>query len=143
MKSDSGSHGSLRGEDDLAAQFWAFCEHQLLVIQCCVDCGKWQFYPRFICVHCSSRNVVWREACGEATLESFSVVYRSGGDFASMVPYTVAIVRLAEGPTMMTNVVGCEEDQLHIGMGLRVQFERRGARVVPVFTPTSNQLKEV
>jgi uncharacterized OB-fold protein len=47
------------------------------------------------------------------------------------VPYAAAVVDLAEGPRMMTEVVGCEEAELRIGMDLEVAF-RAG---VPVFRP--------
>jgi hypothetical protein len=53
--------------------------------------------------------------------------------FGERVPYVAAVVDLAEGPRMMTEVVECEGDALRIGMGLEVTF-RAG---VPVFRPWS------
>jgi uncharacterized OB-fold protein len=38
------------------------------------------------------------------------------------VPYVAAIVDLAEGPRMMTNVVDCPFDELAVGMPLKVTF---------------------
>jgi uncharacterized OB-fold protein len=35
----------------------------------------------------------------------------------------------------MTNIVGCEPDDVTIGMPVRVQFEDRGEIFVPVFAP--------
>jgi len=43
--------------------------------------------------------------------------------FADRVPYVIAIVELEEGPRMTTNVVGCEPDDVHIGMPVRATFE--------------------
>ena len=39
------------------------------------------------------------------------------------VPYAVAVVELAEGPHLISNIVGIDFDQIQIGMALRVVFE--------------------
>jgi uncharacterized protein len=51
-------------------------------------------------------------------------------------PYALAFVTLAEGPTMMTNIVDCDLDGLRIGQKVRVTFQQTdtGYRA-PVFTP--------
>ncbi|TCN53423.1 hypothetical protein EV641_10667 [Rhodococcus sp. SMB37] len=121
--------------EDLAATFWNSCERGELLIQYCRNCEQWQFYPRFLCSHCASLDVVWRAASGTGTLETFSVVRRAAGEFEAMTPYTVALVRLTEGPTMMSNVVDCAETDLAIGMPLQVRFEHRNEIRVPVFEP--------
>ena len=38
--------------------------------------------------------------------------------FADDVPYVIAIVELAEGPHITTNLVGCQPDRVTIGMPL-------------------------
>ncbi|PZC46996.1 MAG: hypothetical protein C1O27_001612 [Chloroflexi bacterium] len=48
------------------------------------------------------------------------------------VPYVVALVELDEGPVLMSNVVGCAPEDVHIGMPLQVTF---GDADVPVFRP--------
>jgi uncharacterized OB-fold protein len=125
--------------EDLAATFWAACDRGELQIQYCHDCSQWQFYPRFLCTHCSSRNLQWRSASGAATLETFSVVHRAAGAFEALTPYTVGLVRLAEGPTMMSNVVDCAEVDLEIGMALQVRFEHRIDATLPVFAPADGR----
>ena len=50
------------------------------------------------------------------------------------MPYVAAIVDLAEGPRMMTNVVDCPFDQLRIGMALNVKFQPISDEyTIPVF----------
>jgi uncharacterized OB-fold protein len=45
-----------------------------------------------------------------------------------------AIVDLAEGPRMMTNVVDCPFDELAVGMALRVTFQPISDEfTIPVF----------
>jgi hypothetical protein len=43
--------------------------------------------------------------------------------FRDRVPYVAAIVDLAEGPRMMTNVVDCPFEELQVGMPLTVAFQ--------------------
>ena len=55
-------------------------------------------------------------------------------------PYAIAYVTLAEGPTMLTNIVDCDLDELRIGQAVAVVFkhERRrpaGADVQADLTP--------
>ena len=38
-------------------------------------------------------------------------------------PYNVAIVQLEEGPYLVTNILGCNAEELRIGMPLEVVFE--------------------
>jgi len=42
--------------------------------------------------------------------------------FDQLVPYIVAMVDLDEGPRMMTNVIGCAADDVHVGMRVEVAF---------------------
>jgi uncharacterized OB-fold protein len=116
--------------------FWNGCREKRLLIQRCTACGHRQFYPRLICSRCQG-SPEWIEASGRATIETFTVVRQAiSPAYAGDVPYVVAIVRLAEGPTMMTNVVGCDPAQLALGMAVTVVFEPLNAEItLPKFRP--------
>lgn len=43
--------------------------------------------------------------------------------FVSKAPYVVAIVELAEGPHMTTNIVDCAIEDVRIGMAVEAVFE--------------------
>ncbi len=47
--------------------------------------------------------------------------------FGDRVPYVAAVVDLAEGPRMMTEIIDCPEADLRIGMPLVVSFRAEGA----------------
>ena len=54
------------------------------------------------------------------------------------IPYVIALVTLAEGPTMMTNIVECHPDQLAIGQSVRLVFKSSDdGQLVPMFTQKS------
>jgi uncharacterized OB-fold protein len=117
--------------------YWDACKKHELHIQQCAACGHYQFYPRLYCTKCMSDNVNWVKASGRATVLSYTIVYRPVTQaFAADVPYVVALVTLEEGPQMMTNIVGCEPEKVHIGMPVQVTFEDWTEEVsVPKFKP--------
>ncbi|WP_050515421.1 Zn-ribbon domain-containing OB-fold protein [Streptomyces rimosus] len=141
--------------DAFSRVYWeAAAEGRLLLRRCRADgCGAAHHYPREFCPRCWSEDVVWEEASGRATLYTWSVVHRNDlPPFGDRVPYVAAVVDLAEGPRMMTEIVDCPEAHLRIGMALRVRFRRvegagtasggSGANAhelaVPVFCPASS-----
>ncbi len=117
--------------------FWDGCARGELVIQRCIDCGKPYFYPRPVCPECGSTNVEWFTASGRATLYSYVINYRPARGFEAEAPYAIAVVQLAEGPRMMTNITGIPNtaEDLVLDMELQVEFEQRGDISVPVFGP--------
>ena len=103
-----------------------------LLVKRCTACGQSHHYPRAICPFCGSDRTEWVEASGRGTLYSFSVLRRAAP------PYAIAYVTLAEGPTMMTNVVDTDLDTLRVGQAVRVVFKpTEGGPPVPMFTPAA------
>lgn len=98
--------------------------------------GKAQFYPRAHVVGAPEREPEWFEASGNATLYSYTVVKRSvHPQFASYVPFTLAVVDLAEGPRMTTWIVDVPEAELRCDMPLKVTFrEIHPGLTMPCFT---------
>lgn len=118
--------------DAFTRPYWDAAAEGRLLLRHCDACGRAHHYPREFCPRCWSEDVRWRPASGRATLYTWSVVHRNDlPPFGGRVPYVAAVVDLAEGPRMMTEVVGCAEGALRIGMELTVAF-REG---IPVFRP--------
>lgn len=117
--------------------FWDAARDRRLLVKRCADCGAAHFYPRPFCPECWSEQVEWEEASGSATLYTYSTVHVNDlPPFPERVPYVAAMVDLAEGPRMMSNVVDCEPDDLEIGMALRVHFRDLDDEfTIPVFVP--------
>ena len=116
--------------------FWDGCARGELRLQRCRDCGKPYFYPRPVCPECGSTDVEWFTASGRATLYSYVINHRPARGFEDDGPYAIAVVQLAEGPRMMTNLVGVPNtpEDLILDMELQVTFEQRGEISLPVFT---------
>jgi uncharacterized OB-fold protein len=117
--------------------YWAGTKLGELRIQRCEACSQYYFYPRPSCPNCGSLDVVWVVASGRATLHTYLISHRAAPGFEDNVPYAIAVVQLAEGPRMMTNIVDIENtpENLVLDMELEVVFEDRGAQSVPVFRP--------
>ncbi len=117
--------------------FWDAARERRLLIKRCADCGEAHFYPRPFCPKCWGEQVTWEDASGAATLYTFSTVHVNDlPPFPERVPYVVAIVELAEGPRMMTNVVGCDPDRVEVGMALQVTYRDLDEEyTIPVFAP--------
>ncbi|MGA5896605.1 Zn-ribbon domain-containing OB-fold protein [Streptomyces venetus] len=114
--------------DAFTRAYWDAAAGGRLLIRRCRSCGRAHHYPREFCPHCWSEDVGWEPASGRATLYTWSVVHRNDlPPFTDRTPYVAAVVDLAEGPRMMTEVVGAGE--LSAGAELEVTF-REG---IPVF----------
>jgi uncharacterized OB-fold protein len=120
---------------DLETQpYWDAAKEGKLLIKRCSACGRAHFYPRPFCPHCWSDDVEWEEASGRATLYTFSIIRRNDlPPFPDRVPYVAAVVDLEEGPRMMTNVEGCDPEEVEIGMDLMVAFREEDDFAIPVF----------
>jgi uncharacterized OB-fold protein len=115
--------------------FWDGCKEGRFLLRHCNACGVDHYYPRPFCPSCWSDDVSWREASGDATLYTFSIVRQNDlPPFPERVPYVAAVVELAEGPRVMTNIEGVEFDDIEIGMQLRVDFKAISDDItIPVF----------
>jgi len=103
--------------------YWDAAKEHRLMIQRCQDCQRAIFYPRSVCPHCMSDRLEWIQASGRGTIYSYTVVHRSPAAFKDDVPYVVALIDLAEGVRMMSNVVACAPSDVRIGAAVEVVFD--------------------
>ena len=110
--------------------FWDAAKEGRLLLKHCRACGELHYYPRALCPFCFSDQTEWRQAKGTGTIYSYSVMRRAP------VPHAIAYVTLAEGVTMMTNLVDCDFDRLKIGQSVKLVFKpTQGGPPMPMFTP--------
>jgi uncharacterized OB-fold protein len=117
----------------LSQPYWDGCREGVLRLQRCAECTRFQFYPRCICSHCHSNRLEWQAVSGRGVLASYTVVQR-GISAAYPAPYVVALIDLAEGPRMMSSVIGAEPGQLRVGAAVEVSFVEWSPDIdMPVF----------
>ena len=110
--------------------FWDAARAGRFVVPTCAACGKAHWYPRAICPFCASDKIEWRAGSGRGTIYTYSVMRRA------KEPYVIAYVTLAEGPTIMSNIVDCDIDAVRIGQPVSVVFKQTDdGPPVPMFKP--------
>ena len=118
--------------------FWDGALEDRLVLQRCNDCGAVYFPPRAMCPVCGSRSIAAFDASGRATL--YSYVISHVGPPGWSLPFVVAIVQLAEGPRMLTNIIDVDPDPecLPLDLELEVCFQVINEKLKkPVFRPAN------
>jgi uncharacterized protein len=110
--------------DEESRGYWEALARHELYVQRCRDCGTLRFPPRAVCTGCMSSATEWLRCSGRGTVYSFTVTHQNQAPgFREELPYVLAIVELAEGPRLMTNVVGSPPDAVRIGMAVEVVFD--------------------
>jgi uncharacterized OB-fold protein len=124
-----------------AKPYWDGAREHKLLMPYCPSCARHFWFPRPFCPRCFSWEIEWREVSGKGTLYSFAIQWRPQmPGFESELPYVTAIVELAEGPRLVTNVVdiAADPEQVTCGMSLEVAFRDIDEQVsLPVFRPAS------
>ena len=126
-------------EPDMSELNRPFCDalkHGNLTFQRCTACGHAWLPARSECPQCLGAHWQREPAGGEATLVSWVVYHQPyHPTFKARLPYNVAVVQLAEGPRMISNIVGSDPRQLRIDQPLRLKIEDDGGLAVPRFVP--------
>jgi uncharacterized OB-fold protein len=109
--------------DNWNKPFWAACAEGRLTLQRCKTTGKCFFPPAPVSPFTGRPDWEWITASGRGMLWSYVVFHQSY--FPGMrdeLPYPVVMVKLDEGPYLLTNLDGLEPEDLKIGMRLAVRF---------------------
>jgi uncharacterized OB-fold protein len=116
--------------------FWEAARRNELVVYGCQHCGA--LYSQVTdCITCDSPRMEWIKVSGKGQVFTFCV-YRQAFHPAWQedVPYNVAYVKLDEGPLLITNIVGCSDDDIRIGMPVQVVFDDISDELtLPKFAP--------
>ncbi len=122
--------------------FWDGTRAHRLMLPWCLDCGRPHFYPRSLCPLCMSPSLEWRQASGRGAVHTFVINHTPARGFDT-VPYVIAVIDLAEGPRMLSNVVVEGEptpEKVWIDMPVEVFFDEVTAGVtLPRFRPAAGE----
>jgi len=131
----------MTGKDELlpnptgaSRPFWDGAAEEELRIQHCDACESWVFYPRKICPHCFDLDLSWKRASGDGTILTYTIVHDAAiPAYEDDTPYPLAVIELDEGPQMMTNILGCDVDEVSVEDEVQVTFEDRDGQLIPQF----------
>lgn len=119
--------------------FWEATRRHELRLQRCQRCNQFWFPPSSVCPECLSEQWEWAQVSGRGKVFSFVVMHRPyHPGFKSDLPYNCSIIELEEGPRFLSNVVGCANEELYVGMPVEVTFDDVTDEVtLPKFKPVS------
>ena len=98
--------------------------------------GAHVFYPRALAPGTGVDDLEWVEPSGDGIVYSTTIVLpgRGGGD-----SHNISLVDLAEGPRMMTRVIGIPPEDVHIGMAVRATIGEIAGKKVVLFRPAGGE----
>jgi len=120
---------------ELSSEFWTAAAEHRLVVPRCDRCAAEFFPPERLCPACGSPEWGYVGDAGAGTVTSFTVVHRAPSpDFET--PYVVAVVELAGGCSLLTNLVQVDPADVASGMPVEVVFiDKPDGGALPVFAP--------
>ena len=121
---------NLKGLVGPEQQFKNYLSKGKFMIQRCKSVDKFFFHPRVAFPGTGERDLEWVEASGIGTVHSTTCNRRlpeKGGDF------NLSIIKLEEGPCMMSSVLGIEPDQVKIGTKVNARIDNTGEKPRVVF----------
>ena len=102
---------------------WASIRAGRMALQRCAGCGKFRYPPAPACDRCLAMDYAWVPLSGEGTILSWVVFHRQYFDNFTP-PYNAVAVELAEGPIIISNLVGAAPAGSWIGRRVRLCYER-------------------
>ena len=87
-----------------------------LVGEVCERCGDKIFPPRDICPECEAPAKTPYTFSGLGEVYSYSTVHDAPDGYQDNIPYTVALVKLEEGPLVTAQLADVEPQEVSIGM---------------------------
>ncbi len=87
-----------------------------LVGEVCTKCGAKLFPPRDVCPECNKPAYEPYVFSGRGEIYSYSTIFQAPLGYEEFVPYTVALVRLDEGPLVTAQLTDVDRNDVEIGM---------------------------
>jgi len=109
--------------------FWEAIKENALMVQYDPGAGAHQFYPRSTSLATGRSDLEWRASSGKGIVYSYTTTLVPIPGFEDDVPYILAMIDLEEGVRILANMINVTEDEIEIGMNVRVAFEQRAEDV--------------
>lgn len=95
-----------------------------LVGEVCPHCDGKIFPPRDVCPHCSGEAKTPYVFSGKGEVYSYTTVYDAPEGYEGNTPYTVALVKLDEGPMVTAQLTDVDNDAVAIGTPVEMVTRR-------------------
>lgn len=99
------------------SRHWRLQEQRYkLVGETCDNCGVKLFPPRDVCLECEAPAQELYTFTGTGEVYSYTTIYDAPAGFEHNAPYTVALIKLDEGPIVTAQLTDIDENELEIGL---------------------------
>lgn len=106
------------------APYYESLRRHAIQLQRCESCHAFRYPPSSHCPHCLSEAASWTPVSGRGVVYSWIIMHQIYDPaFKDVAPYNVAVVEIAEGPRLTTNITGCPNDAIHIGMPVTIAYD--------------------
>lgn len=95
-----------------------------LVGEVCPHCNAKLFPPRDICTECGQDAKTEYAFSGRGEVFSYTTIYDAPAGYETSAPYTVALVKLDEGPVITAQLTDLGDDEVKIGMPVEMVTRR-------------------
>jgi len=95
-----------------------------LVGEVCEHCDAKVFPPRDLCPECGEEAKTLYTFSGKGEVYSYTTVFEAPSGFDQSAPYTVAMVKLEEGPLVTAQLTDLEDKKVEIGMPVEMVTRR-------------------
>ena len=107
------------------ARHWRLKEQRYnLLGTACPKCGKKSFPPRDVCPSCGSEATTAFAFNGKGEVFSYTTIYEAPAGYDETAPYTVALVKLEEGPLVTAQLTDLGDQPIEIGMPVEMVTRR-------------------
>lgn len=95
-----------------------------LVGEVCPHCEAHIFPPRDVCPNCGGEAKEPYTFSGQGEVYSYTMMHDAPSGYENTTPYTVAIVKLVEGPMLTAQLTDLGETPVEIGMPVEMVTRR-------------------
>jgi len=95
-----------------------------LVGEVCPHCEAKIFPPREVCPECGGEAKKPYHFSGRGQVYSYTTIYEPPAGYEEYVPYTVALIKLEEGPLVTAQLTDIEGQQVEIGTPVEMVTRR-------------------
>lgn len=93
----------------------------------CGNCNSVLFPSRTLCPHCRHASVgklSTYKLSGKGVVDAVTVIYSPPSGFELQAPYTLAIIKMDEGPKITAQVTDAKPGSVSVGTPVRAVFRR-------------------
>ena len=95
-----------------------------LMGEVCPHCEAKLFPPRDVCPECGQEARTLYSFSGRGEVYSYTTVYQAPAGYEDNAPYTVALVKLEEGPVVTAQLTDLDERGIEIGTPVEMVTRR-------------------